>query len=211
LLRKRSRRWKFYNERVFVGIESLFMNRWRYWLDLIGGIVNVVGIVLAVYGVMSLKKELFPPGFRLLDRVTRPVKTMRHFLGALGRRRAVDVRPTAGLTMAGGGSAKVTVELQLPNIDTPQADWNQHFMRTFDELRTSFQNQLGHFERQLRESDERRKRAEVALSEKFEERHDRLLTAVAGKDGSGLDLALGGLFLGLLGTALQFAAGFHLP
>lgn len=174
----------------------------RWWLTA-GLLLQVIGLVLAVWGVASTKGDLFPghplPHRRAWSWTKRTVRRRQ------GRTHTLEVSGSIIATSA--MSAFVQTLPGRPDPDATAGEWGTYLERKVDNLA------------ELREHDhrewkERTDRLGSSLDTERTERvadvarlEQRIGIAVGGEGGSGLDMAWWGLTLTLVGTVVAGVAG----
>lgn len=173
-----------------------------WWLS-IGLALQVIGLVLAVYGIAATKYDLFPG---------RPLPDRRVWWWA---KRTVLRRPGTTHTIEVGGSVGIGGALSAlvqtlparPDASASAGEWAVYLEKRIDNLA----------ELRDRDQDEWKQRTN-RLSERLDsERSERVTedaqlaqrigTAIGGEGGRGLDVAWLGLVITLFGTLIAGLAG----
>ena len=113
---------------------------------------------------------------------------------------------TATAYMGVRSSVQVKVNRLKPDDDATSMEWSRYLDQRVDDLRVEHDRKVKRLEDRLKQMELRTQDGVQQLRMQMDEKHDRLLTAIAGREGNGLDLAWWGLVAVGVGTAMQFIA-----
>lgn len=164
-----------------------------------GTILEGIGLVIAVRGLASLKSDLFP------GRPLPAARALRFVRRKLRRRPANVVLAVASSELGFGSSAQAVVQTlpAPPDGAAPAEEWVPYLLKRIENA-----EELAH----RRHADVRKwntalgERIDVEQGERIRrdaELEGRVLTAVGGEDGRGLDQTWWGLVVTLIGVILE--------
>jgi hypothetical protein len=176
-------------------------------LNLAGQVCAGAGLVAALFGESGLNQQLFPgrllPLARTWNGVVRWIST--HILGREPRQRRIELSGRIG----GSGDLRIAVLESLPTrpaTDVPSEAWIRYLVRYVENL----DRRLA---REVDKSGARISRLQEQFASEIGSLGARIGTvdkgwreALGGNEGRGLDLTWGGLFIALIGVALQLLA-----
>lgn len=177
------------------------MDDWG-WLALLGVALDVIGLLIALWGVDELSRELFPNRPLPHRAVWRWVRSKLPWL-----RRDATVRPKTITSQARIGTPRLSADPARPSPGASEDEWfdywDERIKKTREQIRwvsddlTKVNAILGD---RISEESKERERAVRELSEKAR-------AWLGGDQGRGLLLTFLGLLVTLVGTVLQGVAG----
>jgi hypothetical protein len=180
------------------------VNGWQDWLNLVGGLLNIIGFAFAIRGLASLKSDLF------LGRPMPLGQLVQQFDFRLRRLFGKNPLTVGEVSAATGGAGTVTGRLELsfaePRPEAGADEMFKYLREWIKELDRRQQEDREVFNGQLRQAENSVNKQLSDLDKRLSGGHQKVLTAVAGPEGKGLDAAWWGLVLALLGTILQLVA-----
>ena len=172
-------------------------------LSVAGLILQLVGVAVAMWGLEELSVELF--GRRL------PIRRLWLKIRAVlsGRSPVVIAADSGGGTIS-AGSVRAQVVRPRPADDAELPEWSRYLESRLD----NFGERLDWIVEDARAANADLHARVSEESQRHEQRvravEEHLVTAVAGREGSGLAKAWWGLFITAAGMVLQGIAGFAL-
>lgn len=178
------------------------LDEWT-WLNLLGGLAQIVGLLVAMRGVHKLKGDAFPGEPSPAATLTNQVGAFVWYRVLRRKRKPVHLRAEGAASGTISHSATITVTPARPPSDASVDDILDYVDRVRELLIQDRQQALAQVHARADKLRDRIERNEQSTDARFAEQDERITLALGGRSGRGLDTTWLGLAIVAAGLIAQ--------
>lgn len=176
------------------------------WLNLVGGMAQIVGLLVAMRGVHKLKADAFPDEPSSAATLTKRVGAFVWYRVLRRKRKPVHLRAEGVASLTISSSATATVTPARPPCDASVDDVLDYVDRVRELLIQDRQQALAQVHERADKLRYRVERNEQSTDERFAQQDERITLGLGGRSGRGLDTTWLGLVIAAAGLVAQGVA-----